>query len=209
MRAARSPRTWTARAVTPPPADSAAPVVPLGDEEAVVRRLQRGDRAALATLYGWYGDRLYRAILRYLPRPEAAEDVLKDTFRTALERIDTFSWQGRSIYPWLRRIGVNKALDLHRRTTRERAVTARVQAEPELVVSAPPRPDRALEADEAARDVGVVLDRLHDRYATALRLRLLEGHSREACAAQLDVSVATFDVLFHRACKAFRNGWPP
>ena len=53
------------------------------------------------------------------------------------------------------------------------------------------------------------LEKLNPRYAKALRLRLLEDQSREECASKLEVSVSTFDVLFHRACKAFRDNYPP
>ena len=46
---------------------------------------------------------------------------------------------------------------------------------------------------------------LEPHYATALRMRLLEELDRDECAAALDVTVGNFDVIFHRACKAFRK----
>ena len=57
----------------------------------MIQRMQQGDRAAFATLYGWYGVPIYRqVILPRLPVPELAEDVLRDTFRTALEKMHLF-----------------------------------------------------------------------------------------------------------------------
>ena len=53
------------------------------------------------------------------------------------------------------------------------------------------------------------LRKINARYALALRLRLLEDRDREDCAEQLGVSVGNFDVIFHRACKAFRDNYPP
>ncbi len=50
---------------------------------------------------------------------------------------------------------------------------------------------------------------MNDRYAAALRLRLLEDRTREECAELLEVKVGTFDVLLHRACKAFKKVFPP
>ena len=65
---------------------SAGDLVPLEEERAVIQRLQAGDRSAFATLYGWYGELVYRqAILPKLPVRDLAEDCLRDTFRTALE----------------------------------------------------------------------------------------------------------------------------
>ena len=47
-----------------------------------------------------------------------AEDVLRDTFTTAIEKIEQFRWTGKSIYVWLRQIAVNKVYDVHRRSKR-------------------------------------------------------------------------------------------
>lgn len=177
----------------------------------MIERMQAGDRQAFATLYGWYGTRLYRqAILPRLPDRALAEDVMRDTFRTALEKIHTYKTHDRSIFFWLRRIAINKAIDVHRRTKRDRALAEAVKQEPaESLHQRPDAPDRGLEKEDIKRMVGLSLSKLNPRYATALRMRLIEDRSREECADELGVKIGTFDVLFHRACKAFRKGYPP
>lgn len=200
----RHPDPMPARA----PGPASSPTVPLAEERAVVARIRQGDRAAFAILYRWYGDAVYRAAVSRIGDPVAAEDVLREAFRRALERLDDFAHVDRSIYWWIRRIAINLAMDHHRRRTREREVADRVRADPSLL-NVPERPDRGLEVDDTARDVEISLSRLNPRYAQALRMRLLEDQSREACAEAFGVSVATFDVLLHRACKAFRNEYPP
>ena len=70
-------------------------------------------------------------------------------------------------------------------------------------------PDRGLEKDDAKEMVNASLKRLKPRYAQALRLRLLQEKTREECAEEMDISVNNFDVLFHRACKSFRDNYPP
>jgi RNA polymerase sigma factor (sigma-70 family) len=185
-------------------------LVPLDEERAVIDRLQQGDRDAFATLYGWYGDLLFRqAILPKLPIRELAEDCLRDTFRTALEKIGSFRLENRSIFFWLRRIAVNKAIDMHRRHKRDRKLAEAVAAEGPSLGGRPAAPDRGLEVSDTKREVELSLSRLNERYAQALRLRLIEDRSREECAALLEVKVGTFDVLLHRACKAFRKVYPP
>jgi RNA polymerase sigma factor (sigma-70 family) len=184
-------------------------LVPLKEEQALIQRLQAGDRAAFATLYGWYGQAIYRqAILPRLPVPELAEDCLRDTFRTALEKINTFRLENRSIFFWLRRIAVNKAIDVHRRRKRDLELAKAVGAEAHLHVQ-PVRPDRALEVEDTRKMVDKSLANLNPRYALALRMRLLEERSREECAGVLDVTVGNFDVILHRASKAFRKVFPP
>lgn len=176
----------------------------------MIRRLQGGDRAAFATLYGWYGDMLYRqVILPRLPVRELAEDCLRETFRRALENIARYEPGDRSIWFWLRRIAINLAMDQHRRHRRDADIQALAQREPERLASEAPRPDRGLEAEETKRDVNISLSRMNERYALALRLRLLEDRSREECAGILGVSLGNFDVILHRAAKAFRKVYPP
>lgn len=186
-------------------------LVPLEQERVVIERLQAGDRAAFATLYGWYGDRIYRqAILPRLPDRTLAEDALREAFRTVLEKIGTYTPQNRSIFFWIRRIAINKAIDIHRRHKRDRALAEAVQQEPaDALHQRPERPDRGLELADLRRDIETSLTRINDRYATALRLRLLEERSREECAELLGIKIATFDVLLHRASKAFRKEYPP
>jgi RNA polymerase sigma-70 factor (ECF subfamily) len=185
-------------------------LVPLEEERAVILRLQQGDRSAFATLYEWYGDVIYRQAIR--PRVstrELAEDCLRDTFRTALEKISSFKVQDRSIFFWLRRIAVNKAIDVHRRHKRDRDLADAVRAQPTPPISGMPRPDRGLEIADTQRMVETSLSRMNERYAQALRLRLLEDRPREECAELLGVKTGNFDVILHRAAKAFRKVWPP
>jgi len=177
----------------------------------VIHRLQAGDRDAFATLYGWYGNLIWRqAILPRLPNRELAEDCLRDTFRTALEKIGSFKIENRSIFFWLRRIAINKAIDIHRRHKRDHDLAQAVKSEPgQLGGAHPERPDRGLEVEDTKRLVGLSLDKLNPRYATALRLRLIEDRTREECAQIMEVTVGNFDVILHRATKAFRKVYPP
>lgn len=193
---------------TPALQRSTVPTVPLKEEQSVVARIQEGDRAAFAILYGWYGDAIYRVALRQLGDRVLAEDVLRDTFRRALEQISTFTYQGKSIYAWLHRIARHRATDHHRAQARHRRLFDQLQVEP-LPAAPPPRPDREVEQAEAARDVALSLSQLNPRYAKVLRWRLLEGRSREECADALDITTNNLDVLFHRACKAFKKVYPP
>ena len=188
-------------------------LVSLEEERAVILRLQQGDRQAFATLYGWYGERIYRqAILPRLPNRELAEDCLRDAFRTALEKISQFQISNRSIFFWLRRIAINKAIDIHRRNKRDADLVEAVGGDPtqaELAAHRPDRPDRGLEVDDTKRMVEASLGRLNERYSQALRLRLIEDRTREECAEEMGVKVGNFDVILHRAAMAFRKVFPP
>ncbi len=180
-------------------------LAPLAEERDVIDRLKQGDRAAAATLYQWYGERLYRqAILPRLPIQELAQDVLKDTFKTALEKIEQFQFQDRSIFFWLRRIAINRAIDVHRAHKRKWEIEKRVPSE--YVMSQQPQsPDMGPENAETKVLVEQALQLINPRYAEALRLRLLQDEDRDVCAEKMGVTIGNFDVILHRACKAFRK----
>ena len=162
-------------------------------------------------LFKWFADALYRsAILPRLPVPELAEDVLKDTFRVALEKIDSFVEHDRSIFFWLRRIAINRAIDVHRVRQRDRRASEQPALTIERTMSKPPpSPDRIPEIEETRHAVERALNSLNPRYSTALRLRLIEDRDREECAEALGVAVGNFDVILHRAAKAFRKVYTP
>ncbi len=186
-------------------------LAPLDEERDVVLRLKQGDRMALAELYDWYGDRLFRQIiLPRLPITDLAEDVLRDTFRITVERIEQYNPEDRSIFFWMRRIAINRAIDVHRAHARRERLQEQVELNIDRTMGvAPPAPDRGQEVEETRELVEEALALLNPRYAMAIRMRLIEDRDRDECAEALGVTVGNFDVIFHRACKAFRLKYPP
>jgi RNA polymerase sigma-70 factor (ECF subfamily) len=177
-----------------------------------VARIQKGDRAAAAQLYRWYGDHLYRAeIYPRLPQREAAEDALKDTFRTALEKVGAYQQGERSIYFWLRVIAINKVNDHYRKTGRQMRLAQQVEELDHLDrhTATLPGPEQVAVMHQTQELVQQSLSQINERYATALRMRLLEDRSREECAAHFGITLNAFDVLLFRACQAFRKRYPP
>ena len=82
--------------------------------EISLEALIAGDRAEFARLVDEYSSPIYRLGLRMLGNPQDAEDVLQNTFISALTNIHKF--EGRSsIATWLYRIASNEALMLLRR----------------------------------------------------------------------------------------------
>ena len=192
---------------------SSGDLVPLEEERAVVAGLQRGDRSAFATLYGWYGELIYRqAILPRLPDSRARR-------RLPARHVPNRAREDRLL-------STREPLHLllaapHRRQQGHRhpsPAQARPAASPRRCVEepeapsdshpAPPRP-RAGDGGHPKAQVDAALDNINARYAKALRLRLIEERSREECAELLGVTVGNFDVILHRATKAFRKVYEP
>ncbi len=191
------------------PDDSAERSALLQREKRAVEKAQAGDLAALEPILGSHAEALFMGILGRVGDRAQAEDILKDTFVTALERISTYTFQQRSIYHWLRQIAWNKVIDFHRAQGRRKRLCQALRAELSDTeeATAPLLLSAAEERQIAQHRIETVLSGLHPRYATVIRLRLCEEKPRAACAAALGVSVETFDVLLLRAVRAFRKAY--
>jgi RNA polymerase sigma factor (sigma-70 family) len=195
---------------TRPPLGSGLPdSAELALEQALCERARSGDRAALGQLLRTHGPRLFRAVL--LPRlgsRAAAEEALSVTYLKVVERFEQFSWQSVGVYPWLRVVALRVALDQLRARKRE-TVFQPEDLEREIDQSEREARDAVQsEAHDLAFAKQRVVDlvgRLNPRYGRALTLRVLEERPREECAAALQVSTATFDVVLHRAVAALKK----
>jgi RNA polymerase sigma-70 factor (ECF subfamily) len=189
---------------------SEAAAFEIEEEERLVAEAQLGNLDAMRPILERYASPLYSTVI--LPRlgdAASAEEVLRDTLATAVEKIHRFTWQGKSIYPWLRQIAINKIFDLHRHTKRSRrmldALAFEVATESDQLDAA----DAQLMADQERRHhrlrIDETLAQIPERYRVAIELRLISERSREECARQLSVTVSTFDVLLFRAVRSFRK----
>jgi RNA polymerase sigma factor (sigma-70 family) len=191
-------------------ASEPATQVELEEEQRHVEEAQAGNLDAMRPILERYAQPLYGTVI--LPRlgdAASAEEVLRDTLATAVEKIRRFTWQGKSIYPWLRQIAINKVYDVHRQSKRSRRLADAMVHEVPLESDPDTHADAQLIADQerAAHRVRIdeAMGQIAQRYRTAIELRLIQELSREECAKQLGVTVGTFDVLLFRAVRAFRK----
>jgi len=191
-------------------ASEAATAFELDEEQRLVEEAQRGNLDAMRPILERYASPLYGTVI--LPRigdAATAEDVLRDTMATAVEKIAKFTWQGKSIYPWLRQIAINKVYDVHRSTKRSRRLADAMAQEVAIDGAAGDTADAQLIADQERRSNRARIDQamagIAERYRTAIELRLIDELPREECARRLGVTVGNFDVLLFRAVRAFRK----
>jgi RNA polymerase sigma-70 factor (ECF subfamily) len=182
----------------------------LEQEQRLVEEAQRGNLDAMRPILERYAQPLYGTVI--LPRlgdTASAEEVLRDTLATAVEKINRFTWQGKSIYPWLRQIAINKVFDVHRQSKRSRRLADAMAHEVPVESDPTSHADAQLIADQerrAHRDrIEDTMGLLQERYRTAIELRLIQELPREECAKRLGVTIGTFDVLLFRAVRAFRK----
>jgi len=191
-------------------ASEPATQVELDEEQRLVEEAQAGNLDAMRPLLERYAQPLYGTVI--LPRlgdAATAEDVLRDTLATAVEKIKKFTWQGKTIYPWLRQIAINKVFDVHRQSKRSRRLADAMMHEVETETAPESHADAQLIADQERRAhrerIDEAMGQLAERYRTAIELRLVQEKSREECAKHLGITIGTFDVLLFRAVRAFRK----
>jgi RNA polymerase sigma-70 factor (ECF subfamily) len=191
-------------------ASEPATAVELEEEQRLVEEAQQGNLDAMRPILERYAQPLYGTVI--LPRlgdTVSAEEVLRDTLATAVEKIKRFTWQGKSIYPWLRQIAINKVFDVHRQSKRSRRLADAMAHEVQTETDPTSHADALLMADQERRShrgrIDETMQQLQERYRTAIELRLIQELSREECAKRLGVTIGTFDVLLFRAVRAFRK----
>lgn len=182
----------------------------LEEERRLIEEAKRGNLDAMRPIFESYAPPLFSSVI--LPRlgdRANAEDVLRETFITAIEKLDKFTWTGRSIYAWLRQIAINKVYDVHRKSKRSMKLADAVSREMPRTTE----PERAADAMLiAAQEQEINRERIEEalaeispRYRQAIELRLIEELPRSECARTMEVTVATFDVVLYRAVRSFRK----
>jgi RNA polymerase sigma factor (sigma-70 family) len=191
-------------------ASEPATAVELEEEQRLVEEAQAGNLDSMRPILERYAQPLYGTVI--LPRlgdAVSAEEVLRDTLATAVEKIGRFTWQGKSIYPWLRQIAINKVFDVHRQSKRSRRLADALVHEVPAETDPETHADAQLMADQERRShrskIDDTLELLAERYRTAIELRLVQELTREECAKRLNITIGTFDVLLFRAIRAFRK----
>jgi RNA polymerase sigma-70 factor (ECF subfamily) len=191
-------------------ASEAAAKANLEEERRLIEEAQTGNLDAMRPIFERYATPLYSSVI--LPRlgdPATGEDVLRETFITAIEKIGKFQWTGKSIYSWLRQIAINKVYDVHRRSKRSLKMVETLAHETPAVSPPEQRADAMLiAAEEQSRNerrIEHTLAALSERYRQAIQLRLIDELPREACARRMGVTTGTFDVLLYRAVRSFRK----
>lgn len=178
-------------------------------DELVLRdALLRGDRAAADGFLGRHVAGLYEFVhYRVGGNRVVAEDVVQDTFLTALERLASFDGRS-SLHAWLCGIAKNKILNERRRQRPAAIEDVLAEADPEieailLSIDRTPLPESALELAETRELVGATLSSLPPEYKQALLQKYVEELSTAEIAARSGKHEKAAESTLHRARLAF------
>lgn len=163
------------------------------DRDLADRVWRQGDEQAFRLLYRRHTPRLYGLVLRLLGYAEQdAEDVVQETWLQAVERLGEFRWES-AFGTWLAAIGLNRARDQIRRSSRR------------TMVPLPPALPAAARSDGDRVDLERAIARLPEGYRTVLVLHDVEGLTHEEIGAALGVTAGTSKSQLFAARRAMRG----
>jgi len=174
----------------------------LDSETAQLTALSQGERTAFEALYHRYKQPVYANIRKMVPDPEAAEDLLQETFialwenRTALD-------PAKGAGGWLFVVSYNKAASFLKKKLREAAILEPEADLAELAV-ADDLGDEELYTTQLAL-VEEAVAHLPARKQAVFRLCRFEGKSAEEVAAATGISVASVKDYLKQSTRFIRE----
>ncbi len=179
-------------------------------ENELLTRFQSSDpSSAIAELFETYADPIYRLAMQLLGDPAAAEDVVQETFISAITHRESF--EGRSkLSSWLYRIAYNAAIG----RLRARQTEPLPEEEPDDESPAPMphslvdwnlTPEQLHQDSEAAEVLQNAILKLPMKYRVVFFLRDMEDQSTEQTAEVLGLTETAVKVRLHRARLALRE----
>jgi RNA polymerase sigma-70 factor (ECF subfamily) len=185
--------------------DDPGPRVP-ADEADIVRRVQRGDRAAFDTLARRYAQRAFEIAYRVLGHRQDAEDLVQEAFMAALDGIETFD-ATRPFGPWFARIVFNRGLNARRsRSARESHLRAGELLDDDGQSEAANVP---VERSEIMERFAVALGTLPEQQRVIVQLSDVEGRTSSEIGSMLDMPDGTVRWHLHQARKVLRVALEP
>lgn len=156
--------------------------------EALLAAVAHGDRRAFTELYRLTHRRLYAIALALLRQPDAAEDVLQETYLAIWRTAGQYQAGRAPALIWLMAIIRHRAIErLRQRRRRALETWAEPLADEALQVPDPSQ----LPVDHLAHAIQACLRRLSAEQSRAIVLAFFHGLSHEELAARLQTPLGT------------------
>lgn len=175
-------------------------------DQALVERVQRGDRGAFDLLVRKYQHKILNLITRYVHDPSEAQDVAQEAFIKAYRALGNFRGDS-AFYTWLYRIAINTAKnflvaqgrrppgsDIDAQDAEQYGMDSRLKERD--------TPEHELLKDELESTVFDAIGELPEDLRTAITLREMEGMSYEDIATAMDCPIGTVRSRIFRAREA-------
>ena len=172
-------------------------------DKELVKRVQKGDKAAFDLLFARYQSKIINLISRYIRDSEEVRDVAQEAFIKAYRALPRFRGDS-AFYTWLYRIAINTAKNhLVARSRRPPSTDVDVDdadyRDDADMLRTGEDPEGALSRDELQAVIEQALVDLPEDLRSALTLREFDGLSYEQIAQIMECPVGTVRSRIFRA----------
>lgn len=165
-------------------------------DEALLKQITAGDRAAFALLVNRHSRKFYAAAYKVLLHAEDAEEVVQEAFlKLWTGKAQWKEGKGAKFTTWFYRIVVNQAVDVATSAVRKRSAAMPEEMVDEHYIGAE---KQLLRLEEGAR-VQEALAELPERQRAAIMMFYGEGMSQKEVAEILDITPKAVESLVGRA----------
>ncbi len=166
-------------------------------DDALLARVRQGDQDAFRVLVERYEETVTVTVVSMLGRTSEVDDVLQEVFIQFYRSLERFRGDA-SVRTYLKRIAINKALDVLRRRKRFFGrFLSRDDDDVHLNETAPGQ--EPVEASERKQLVRRAIASLPPNYRAVITLRLIDGFSTEEAAQMLNIPYGTVLSRLNRA----------
>ena len=175
-------------------------------DQALVKRVQAGDRAAFDLLVHKYQHKIVALIGRYVHDWSECQDVAQDTFVRAWKALANFRGDAQ-FYTWLYRIAVNTAKN-HLVASNRRPPAEDVDVDDAVNFAGATRlhdddtPEHELQRRQVEETVAAAVAALPEELRAAINLREVDGLSYEEIAGRMGCPIGTVRSRIFRAREA-------
>jgi RNA polymerase sigma-70 factor (ECF subfamily) len=182
-------------------------------DRADMARLNAGHDAALNSLMGRHGERLFHYLLRQLNNESEAADLAQDTFVRVYQNRARFN-PTHKFSTWLYTIATNLLKDRFRWRTRHPEVSLDAESQDgsslkDPLVENAASPTERIAVEERASEVRKAIAALPDELRTALLLSEYEDLSHAEVGAVLNCSAKAVETRLYRARTILRKRLEP
>ena len=183
-------------------------------DQALVERVQRGDKRAFELLVSKYQRKIFRLLSRLIRDPAEIEDVAQEAFIKAYRALPNFRGDS-AFYTWLYRIAINTAKNHLVAQGRRAPTTTETEVEDAENFDDADQlrdyntPDAMLLSRQVGEAVNRAIEKLPEDLRTAVVLRELEGLSYEEIAEAMNCPIGTVRSRIFRAREAIASELRP
>jgi len=157
------------------------------DLQIIIEGCQKGDRQCQKSVFEIFYGKMLGVCYRYASDADEAKDMAQEGFILAFQKIEDFAGTG-SFEGWLRRIVVNKSIDIIRR---KKLKTFSIDAYEGYDLEEEKEEDESIYSGIKKEIIFEAIQKLSPAYRTVFNLYIIEGYSHKEIADELNISVGT------------------